>query len=151
MKLLTNNFNMKDFANFVCRKYYGFGLGKYEIEIKDLSYWGALGTFEGLCAGEPVGYPEECEIAIDERFYKEFLDSKDDINETLWMVATITHEISHFALWFQGLEYADESIEFEKKAEEIGFPSNYSIDLNVEKMKNLLDEYLEKRPREIIL
>lgn len=39
--------------------------------------------------------------------------------------STLIHELTHYALWWQGLEYRDGEKDFERKLKELGLTSNY--------------------------
>ena len=80
----------------------------------------------GICHGEndivyedyPINYKpntEDCTIYISESIRE----------DKLRLIDTLLHELIHFKLWYQGLDYKDGDYQFEQALKEYGVSSNY--------------------------
>ena len=135
--------NLKEFVDYLSKRLYGISFKPYDVEIRNLGY---------ECAGEfiiylepyeyPVGKEGECKMLLD-KFRVDLAERDEDALYRL--VGTICHEVTHFALWYQGLDCEDEDNMFLNKAKEIGFCDNYDLyDLDEKKMKEYYDDFVKE-------
>lgn len=134
-------FNINEFANFISKKFYGVKFAPYKIKTAYLSA-ATNGAFVVVTKDYPVGNPDECYICINKSLIDRAEYSKEGLYE---LISAVCHEITHFGLWYLGYDYSDESKEFLKKAEEIGFYDNYDLyDLNTDKLDSYYNEFISQ-------
>ena len=137
---MIKNFTLISFVDFVSRKMYGNTFKPYDVSVKELDY-DTGGEFIHYLKknGIPKGVHGECEIIIDRCLLDDFISGKDIYT----FVAVIIHEVTHYNLWWNGIPYDDDTIEFQRKAIEIGFYDNYGIvtKLNTDFIDEILREY----------
>ena len=134
--------NLKEFVDYLSRRLYGISFKPYDVEVEDL--YNNAGEF--IAYLEPYEYPVgkkgECKILLNE-WVVDLAEKSEDMLYRL--VGTMCHEVTHFALWYQGLDFKDEDNMFLNKAKEIGFCDNYDLyDLNEKKMKEYYDDFVKR-------
>ena len=78
---------------------------------RDTPIYGYFSSISELGTGEE----DERRIAVNRTMCKSILD----------IDAVLIHELCHYSLWWQGLEYHDGEVDFERKLKELGLNSNY--------------------------